>query len=403
MIEERMKSAMQNKLPDVPEGFDARSDMQLLELTAPVKEKRMKLSIGWVTALVLVCVLATGAVAATLNIFGLRDVFFRYAEETGATLSENIEASIREDGTTVTTENAVYTVDETYYDEFYVRLTVTIRPEEKVLPISSLSMGESAADDDLWNYYSQFESEETLGDFVRNNYGGRVARMEAFLNPAADEEPEWEGEPDMGSEFRLNGDGSVTVQYNWETGEYLEQKAERKALLNLHYIPARPIEDDEDYFCFDDEKQETVQIPLTLYFSGNEKLACEDELDFPEAGVKVKKIVMTVTALDINCQLDYVITDPERFAAAQPEETLLAFRFVSPDENAADSGKVYPEGFNSSFVTHSSENDPDYHHSVFSVSRDALGDHYTIQAFNRMLDQTFGTAEFRVQPLETAE
>ena len=47
MIEERMKSAMQNKLPDVPDGFDARSDMQLLELTTPVKAKRMKLSIGW--------------------------------------------------------------------------------------------------------------------------------------------------------------------------------------------------------------------------------------------------------------------------------------------------------------------------------------------------------------------
>ena len=81
MIEERMKSAMQNKLPDVPDGFDARSDMQLLELTTPVKAKRMKLSIGWVMALVLVCVLATGAVAATLNLFGLGDFISRYAKD----------------------------------------------------------------------------------------------------------------------------------------------------------------------------------------------------------------------------------------------------------------------------------------------------------------------------------
>ena len=32
MIENRMKNAMQQKLPDVPEGFDARSDMQLVRL-----------------------------------------------------------------------------------------------------------------------------------------------------------------------------------------------------------------------------------------------------------------------------------------------------------------------------------------------------------------------------------
>ena len=65
MIENRMKNAMQQKLPDVPEGFDARSDMQLVRLTAG-EEKKTRLRAGYIIALALVLVLGivTGLAAA---------------------------------------------------------------------------------------------------------------------------------------------------------------------------------------------------------------------------------------------------------------------------------------------------------------------------------------------------
>ena len=65
MIENRMKNAMQQKLPDVPEGFDARSDMQLVRLTAG-EEKKARLRAGYIVALALVLVLGivTGLAAA---------------------------------------------------------------------------------------------------------------------------------------------------------------------------------------------------------------------------------------------------------------------------------------------------------------------------------------------------
>ena len=360
----------------------------------PVK----KLSFAAVLVIVLLCILVTGAVAAAMNIFGLGDFFAQYAQETGATLSENYEESIRKSDTTVETDYAAFTVDETYYDEFYVRLTVTVRLREDVFLINQTG-GELLHEDDLWSVYNQFEPETTtIGEYARENHGGRVAAIEAYLNPCADEEPEWEGEPAWGS-FRLNEDGSVTVLYDWETGEYLEQKPEREAMLTLYYYTAEPMAEDDDSIIFHELEPETVKIPLTLYFSGNEKLICDEGTDFPEAGIRITKLVMTITPVDINCQMDYIITDEELFSKAQPEDTILQFKFVRPDSEEPEGYREFPTGVNGSFVIHTSD-DPDYHHGVFSVSRDALGDQYLLMGYNRFTRQTYGPVKITVKPME---
>ena len=180
----------------------------------PVK----KLSFAAVLVIALLCILVTGAVAAAMNIFGLGDFFVQYAQETGATLPENYEESIRKSDAAAENDHAVFTVNETYYDEYYVRLTVTVHPREDVFLVNQTG-GELLHEEDLWSIYDQFEPETTtIGEYVRENHGGRAAAIEAYLNPCADEEPEWEGEPAWGS-FRLNEDGSVTMIYNWETGD----------------------------------------------------------------------------------------------------------------------------------------------------------------------------------------
>ena len=356
-----------------------------------------KMSFAAVLAIVLVCVLATGALAAAMNIFGIGDFFTRYAQETGTTLSENIGESIRKDATSVETDLAVFTVNETYYDECYVRLTMTIQPKDGALLLDTIFGGEGMNEEDLWSTYSQFEAETTtIGEYAMKNHGGRVAGIEPYLNACADEEPEWDGEPNQGREFVLNEDGSATVLYQWAIGEYLEQKPEREALLKIEYATARPLSEDEDYISFNEP--ETVQIPLKLYFTGNEKFVCDEGIDFPEAGVKVTKLVMMVTPLDINCELDYEITDAERFASAQQERSMLMFQFAYPDSEEPDGFKLYPTGYNSSFVIHTSD-DPGYHHGVFSVSCNVLGDHYFLKAYTRE-NESYGTVEFTVKPME---
>ena len=66
MIEDRMKNAMQSKLPEVPEGFDARISKQIVELTAE-PERRTGLRAGWVAALVMVLVLGIATALAATN------------------------------------------------------------------------------------------------------------------------------------------------------------------------------------------------------------------------------------------------------------------------------------------------------------------------------------------------
>ena len=66
-----------------------------------------------------------------------------------------------------------------------------------------------------------------------------------------------------------------------------------------------------------------IQIPLRVKFTGNEKWVCEDEMEFPSVGVKVTRVQMIVTPLDVRCEVQAVVTDEELYNA-QEEEVMLA-------------------------------------------------------------------------------
>ena len=398
MIEERMKSAMQNKLPDVPDGFDARSDMQLLELTTPAKEKRMKLSIGWVIALVLVCILATGAVAATLNLFGLRDFISRYAGETGATVTEEFRESIQPENITAETDRAVYTVQESYYDGSSIRIIVSIQPRENELLLDDFYN----ADDDVWCIYDHVDPETTtIAEYARKNYNGRLASVEADINvwPNAAKMNEISPLPPR-REFKMNEDGSVTVYYKWDVADYIKEREERDILLYMSYTQGT-VSSEECRIDFDTVKTELTQIPLKIRFAGNEHYVYNKEMVFPDAGVTVTGVFMTVTPLDINCVLNYKITDNSKWFKARTEEAPLMFRFVRPDSTEPDGSKAFPVGFGGSYNTNSM--DDGRIRATFSVSRDAYSDHYALQAYNRDLKMTFNTVEFDPQPWKEEE
>ena len=399
MIEERMKSAMQNKLPDVPDGFDARSDMQLLELTTPVKAKRMKLSIGWVMALVLVCVLATGAVAATLNLFGLGDFISRYAKDAGITLPENIEESFLKEDVTVESEHMVYTVHETYYDEAYIRIAVTMHPKNNELLVNEFGID---AEGDIWSVYNQMEPEtKTVAEYAKEHYDGHVAQIGAYLNAWPEKEKDWDGYPNEMTDFMMNEDGSVTAYYHWKLADYGDPTPEDTILLYMEYTP-NTAEEDAEYFDFNLDNTERTKIPLRVKFTGNEKWVCEDEMEFPSVGVKVTRVQMIVTPLDVRCEVQAVVTDEELYNA-QEEEGMLAFQFVTPDSTEPDGYKTVKAGLDGGVVKDTpepEEGEPTTFKVHFSISPEAIGDHYALRAFNRIIRQKYETVEFTMKPLE---
>ena len=49
--------------------------------------------------------------------------------------------------------------------------------------------------------------------------------------------------------------------------------------------------------CACSKKTETTEIPLKIRFAGNEQYACNQKLEFPDAGVTVENVFMTVTPM----------------------------------------------------------------------------------------------------------
>lgn len=361
----------------------------------PVK----KMSFAAVLAIVLVCVLATGALAAAMNIFGLGDFLTRYAEKTGATISENIGESFRKEDVTVKAEHATYTIHESYYDGEFIRAAMTIKPEDNVLLINDDDNNAYKADDDLWCIYQQIEPETmTIAECAEKNHNGQIARIEVDINPWPDAANENEdGILPPRSEYRMNEDSSVTIYYQWNVGDYIKAKEERNVLLKMSYTPGT-VSGDREFPEFDKTKTEITEIPLKIHFTGNETYVCDEELEFPEAGIKVTRTVLTVTPLDINCVLYYKVTKDHLFASARTLTSDLLFQFVYPDSTEPDGYKAYPWGFAGD--SSSWEVEGGLIRATFSVSREAFGDHYVLRAFNREKKRTFGTVEFDVKPWE---
>lgn len=354
-----------------------------------------KRSFASVLVAAMLCILVTGAFAATMNIFGLGDFLSQYSESIHTTVTKEFSESVKKENIMVETDHAVYTIFESYYDEVNVRIAMTIRPKEDVLLIGQYAY---QANDDLWSIYpNQIEPDTTtIAEYAGKNHGGRIVQIRARLNMEPDKEPEWEGE--FGTvDFWMNEDGSVTLYCLWEVGTIIKLQEEKDVLLYMHYTPNTP-SGDEEYLFYDLSNDETVTIPLTLHFTGNTKYVCDEDLDFPEAGVKVTKVVITVNPLDIYCQLNYKVTDFRNYSNAQRDNTMLLFQFVYPDSSEQSGFKAFPAGFGGGITTHTS----DYMNfqAEFSVTRDALNDHYILRVFNRELDQMFEAVEFTVKPME---
>ena len=248
----------------------------------PVKKK---LSAATVVIVVLLVLAMAGAVAAALNSWGVVD----FAGNRAWTyVPENAQESISREEQTFETDALKCTVQESYYDGKILRATFRIEPKEKTLLIHS--------GDDFEDPFSD-ERDETIAQYAQEHFDGNMTEVWIYVLTDSD---------NGGSDCSHNEDGSIIL--------YIEE-------------------------CLKEEHPELTEIPLELGYAPvtdgepSELYVCEEPLDFPEAGVQVTKAALTVTPLEIRVELDYTVTDLEKYNAT---EDGLWFEFVNPKSTATD-------------------------------------------------------------------
>lgn len=349
----------------------------------PVKKK---LSAAMVLAVALICVTLSGAIAAALNAWGIISFASRHSD---TFVPENAALSITQEHLAAETAHAVCTVCESCYDGKTLRLTANIAPKEKVLLSGNFSLSDNAD-----NLSPALPPDMSIAEYALKHYDGRIA--EVALEPQDAETAT--------NDFMLNGDGSATVYIECT---YENEKQEREATLSLSYLPLKDtaakafLTDPESTDLYDVPRAETADLILSVRAVKNNALVCDQPLDFPSVGVRVNKVALTATPLEIRYTIDYTVTDAKLFAA---QDEGLWFEFIDPDSKEKDpSAQRVPAGLTSNGSverTDGNDGQPVKEGASFrqsdAIGLNALKEEYTLRAYNAWEKTRYEAATFRV-------
>ncbi len=349
----------------------------------PVK----KISATAILVIALLALTMAGALAAALNAWGVID----FAGNLGWTyVPENARDSVTAENMTVETDDLVCTIRESYYDGEILRLTADIAPKEKMLLV---------AEDEVIMPADNEEECVTAVEYAKAHFGGRLG--DVYLYP---EDMDVDGEAD----WRSNEDGSVTL---YMACFFPDELPEREAKLELGYVPGKDLEslteeELEEESLFDTENMVRTPVTLKVRAVETESYVCEEPLDFPSAGVQVTRVAMTVSPLEIRYRLYFTVTDLEKYKAMDGG---LWFEFVNPESTAADYFEQTFEGglSGSGSIVCVDDRDEFGNEKVGSVlcqtdtlGLNALGDEYTIRAYNCWEKTRYEAVTFRVEKVK---
>lgn len=370
-----------------PHDFRASLNRRLSGLTADsflaqriiAEEKKMTVSKKRPALLILVAVLlfvlVAGALAYALNVFGIVDFAGRQAN---TFVPPQYEACIVQLNQPIDTAFGNATLQEAYYDGQVLRLTAHIVPKGKILLIG----GNVSLSDPMDRSFDGAESPGmTIAQCARQYYEGQL--YEVNLRAGENET----------CVLMPHEDGSVTL--------YLEcifedVQACREMNVELIGIPIRV--DGNDVGTYDFSGRENVSVKISFHASETKVYTCHDEMKFPEAGVKVCGVEMTVTPLEIRYTLEYEVVDLEAFSAQQGG---LWFDFVHADDGVYQSVSSGLYSSESCGRADGAFFAPDEEGTVYrqtgAVGLDNLSDHYTIQAYNAWEKTRYEIHSFEVK------
>jgi len=349
-----------------------------------------KISVSMIVAVMLVVLTLTGALATALNAWGIIDFAGNHAN---VYIPPRYEESIRLEDMVVEGNNLTCQIQQSYYDGKILRVTAHVIPKNDVLLVGDCAYpGDPAA-----NLFPSFDMEQTsIAAYALKHHEGRMASVVLDTDPTA------EGS----GGFRLNEDGSATLYL--EAG-FEDEQTNREVSLCLSYLPlmnAGSMSEAEwnsyEDSIYDFSGHENLLIPMTFQSIAVKTFVCEDFLDFPSVGVKVSNVALTVTPLEIRYTLDYVVTDP---ALYDQQEGGLWFEFIDPNSTETEHHKQrVSEGLTSwgsigrvdgrydlpdEIGTQYRQND--------SIGLDALGEQYTLRAYNAWDKTRYEQVTFKVK------
>ncbi|MBQ9196766.1 MAG: hypothetical protein IJ157_05925, partial [Clostridia bacterium] len=128
---------------------------------------------------------------------------------------------------------------------------------------------------------------------------------------------------------------------------------------------------------------------------------CDTSMDFSSVGVRMQRVSLTVTPLEILCELDYEITDLSLYRA---QEDGLWFEFIDPNSTET---MPYAQRYSTGLTSGGSIGRLDGRHDLpdevgtvyrqrDAIGLDALSDQYTIRAYNAWDKTRYEAVTFHV-------
>ena len=349
-----------------------------------------KISATAILIIALIAVTMTAALAAALHSWGIVDFAGRHAN---TYVPPKYEDSITRENVKLETDSVSCTIQQSYYDGKILRLTANIAPKKDVLligdddsldvPISDLISG--VADD-----------KTTVAEYALAYYGGRIARIARVDLRDAKEN----------CDFRLNEDGSMSYYSEWVFEDEMEERSVDLNLICLcgtvEEAPAQTDEEGRGGFSVDYAAKESAVLPMTFRSVPVKRFISDEPLDFPGAGVQVKRVSLTVTPLEIRYAIDYAISDPERYAR---QEGGLWFEFIDPDSTESEyCNQRVSDGLTAGGSVERldgrydlPEEEGTVYRQTESIGLNALSNRYTIRAFNAWEKTRYEAVTFEVK------
>lgn len=346
-----------------------------------------KISASMMIAILLVILTLTGALATALNAWGIIDFVGNHAN---VYIPPRYEESIKQENTVIEGNSLTCHIQQSYYDGKVLRVTAHIIPKGDVL-----LLGEGTYQHDTIEcLYPNFGTEQTtIAEYALKHHEGRMAEVALTVGSDIDET----------GGFRLNEDGSATLYLE----AYFEnEQTDRFVSLEFTYLPQIYIPEAEwqtyDGSAYDFFALESLFIPMTFHAPSVKKFVSEDSLDFPSVGVKVTNVTLTVTPLEIRYTLEYEITD---LALYNQQKGGLWFEFINPNSSeTAPTAQRVSDGL--AAVGSGGRIDgrydlPDEIGTRYiengSIGLDALGEEYTLRAYNAWNRTYYEQVTFKVK------
>lgn len=307
MLEQKIAEALRNARPEPPEGFDARSDSQLLRLRTK-EERAVKKVSGLVIALAAVLLLGmTAALAA--HWWGIAD--FLNNDDLGGLVTP-VDASVQ-------TAHATFTVTEQIYDGRGIYMVVNVRPARAgTLLLPGGTPAETQAATLLPGQAG------TIADWARGQGYDRCAWVAVYAVPE-DGVPVY-----LAQRAHLEPDGTLTLMLS-TTGEMYPD------ILPLTLLCASDTLDRGDTQAWH-ESPDASCSRLSLVLNGGAAAAktyvSASETVFDQLGITVNQLKLTVTPLATYYEIEYTASAP----VTGKREPGWVFRFLRED------GTGYPAG-----------------------------------------------------------